>query len=217
MFDTFLTASVETFQMVIVSTVLSIMFGLPMGIILVVTEKDGLRPSLLLNKIIGFFVNVFRSIPFIILLVVLLPVTKIIIGTRIGTEAAMVPLTIAAIPFVARIIETSLKEIDKGVLEAARAMGASPGQIIRKVFLPEAMPGILLGITITFVSLIGYSAMAGAVGGGGLGDLAIREGYQRNNMPVAWITVVILVIMVQLFQSCGDWMTRRIRKNRGLV
>lgn len=217
MLDIYLQSTWETFYMVIVSTVLSAVFGIPLGIILVITEKGHILPNIFINKVVGALVNIFRSIPFIILLVVLLPLTKLIVGTRIGTEASMVPLTVAAIPFVARVIEASLKEIEKGVIEASRAMGATPWQIIRKVLLPEALPGILLGIIITFVSLIGYSAMAGAVGGGGLGDLAIREGYQRNHMDVAWITVAILVLMVQVFQSLGDWLSAKIRKNRGLV
>jgi len=202
--------------MVLVSTVIATAAGVPLGIFLVVTEPGGLWPHRLLNKVCGLMINITRSIPFIILLVILLPLTKALVGTRIGTDAAIVPLTIAAIPFVARLVETSLKEISKGIIEATLAMGATPGQIIRKVLLPEALPGICLGIIITFVSLIGYSSMAGAVGGGGLGDLAIREGYQRNNMEVAWITVVILVVMVQALQSAGEYLVNRIRKNRGL-
>ncbi len=203
--------------MVLVATGLATIVGIPLGVILIITEKEHIYPNAFINKMIGALVNIFRSIPFIILLVALLPFTKLLIGTRIGTEAAMVPLTVAAIPFLARVIETALKEIDKGIIEASRAMGASPWQIIRRVLLPEALPGILLGIIITFVSLIGYSAMAGAVGGGGLGDLAIREGYQRNHQDVTWIVVTILVVMVQVFQSFGDWTVRKIREKRGLI
>lgn len=217
MLDIYLQTTWETFYMVLVSTVLATIVGIPLGIILIITEKEHIYPNVFINKIIGSLVNIFRSIPFIILLVALLPFTKLLIGTRIGTEAAMVSLTVAAIPFLARVIETALKEIDKGIIEASRAMGASPWQIICKVLLPEALPGILLGIIITFVSLIGYSAMAGAIGGGGLGDLAIREGYQRNHQDVTWIVVTILVLMVQVFQSFGDWTVRKIREKRGLI
>ncbi|MZP30333.1 methionine ABC transporter permease MetI [Heliobacterium undosum] len=215
--ETYLQATWETFYMVIAATGLSTLLGIPLGILLVVTEKAGVLPNRLVNSFLAIAVNIFRSIPFIILLVAILPLTKLLVGSRIGTQAAIVPLTVAAIPFVARIIEASLKEVDKGIIEAARAMGATPGQIISKVLLPEALPGLLLGIIITFVTLIGYSAMAGAVGGGGLGDLAIREGYMRNNSDVTWVTVVVLVAMVQVFQSLGDWLTGRIRKRRGLV
>lgn len=216
MLDIYLQSTWETFYMVLISTVIAGAVGVPLGIFLVVTEPGGLWPQLLLNKLLGLLINIMRSIPFIILLVILLPLTKLLVGTRIGTKAAIVPLTIAAIPFVARLVEASLKEITKGIIEATQAMGATPLQIIRKVLIPEALPGIYLGLIITFVTLIGYSSMAGAVGGGGLGDLAIREGYQRNNMEVAWITVVILVVMVQVFQSAGEYLVSRIRKNRGL-
>ncbi|MTV48780.1 methionine ABC transporter permease MetI [Heliobacillus mobilis] len=217
MVETYLQSAWETFYMVLISSTVATVLGIPLGILLVVTEKGSIGPNRLLNNTLGFLINVFRSIPFIILLVAILPLTKVLVGSRIGTTAAIVPLTIAAIPFVARLIESSLKEINKGIIEAARAMGATPWQIIRMVLLPEALPGILLGIIITFVTLIGYSAMAGAVGGGGLGDLAIREGYMRNNNEVTWVTVVILVVMVQVFQSIGDFLTSKIRKNRGLL
>lgn len=217
MLEIYLQTTWETFYMVFVSTVLATIVGIPLGILLIITEKDHIIPNAFINKTVAMFVNIFRSIPFIILLVALLPVTRLLVGTRIGTEAAMVPLTVAAIPFLARVIEAALKEIDKGIIEAARSMGASPWQIIRKVLLAEALPGILLGIVITFVSLIGYSAMAGAIGGGGLGDLAIREGYQRHKNEVTWIVVIILVVMVQAFQSFGDWTVRKIREKRGLV
>lgn len=216
MLEIYLQSTWETFYMVLVSTVIAGAVGIPLGIFLVVTEPGGLWPKQLFNKLMGLLINIMRSIPFIILLVILLPLTKVLVGTRIGTKAAIVPLAIAAIPFVARLVETSLKEITKGIIEATQAMGATPLQIIRKVLIPEALPGIYLGMIITFVTLIGYSSMAGAVGGGGLGDLAIREGYQRNNMEVAWITVVILVVMVQVFQSAGEYLVNRIRKNRGL-
>lgn len=215
--DMYLQATWETFYMVLISTVIAGALGVPFGILLVITEPGGLWSKPVLNKIMGLVVNIMRSIPFIILLVILLPFTKFVVGTRIGTQAAIVPLTVAAIPFVARLVESSLKEINRGIIEAIQAMGATPMQIIRKVLIPEALPGVLLGLIITFVTLIGYSSMAGAIGGGGLGDLAIREGYQRNNMEVAWITVVILVVMVQVFQTLGEQLVNKIRRKRGLL
>jgi ABC-type methionine transport system permease subunit len=216
-YDLYIKATIETLYMVIIATGISSVVGIPLGIILVVTDNEHILPNTLINKLLGWAINFFRSIPFIILLVFIIDFTRLLVGSGIGTTASIVPLTVAAIPFVARLIEGSLKEIDKGVIEAARSMGASPFQIIWKVLIPEAIPGIIVGITITFVSLIGYAAMAGAVGGGGLGDLAIRLGYQRNIKEVAWVTVIILVILVQLFQSVGDFLSNKIRKNRGLI
>jgi D-methionine transport system permease protein len=202
----------ETTYMVAISVTLAGLFGIPLGIILVTTDKGHILQNLPLNRILGAIVNAARSTPFIILMVAIIPLTRMIVGTSIGTEAAIVPLTIAATPFVARLIESALKEVHYGVIEAAQAMGASPWQIIIKVLLPEAMPGIIMGLTITIVSLIGYSAMAGAVGGGGLGDLAIRYGYQRFRVDVMIMTVVILIIQVQLVQSLGDYLARRFNK-----
>jgi D-methionine transport system permease protein len=202
----------ETTYMVAISVTLAGLFGIPLGIILVTTDKGHILQNLPLNRILGAIVNAARSTPFIILMVAIIPLTRMIVGTSIGTEAAIVPLTIAATPFVARLIESALKEVHYGVIEAAQAMGASPWQIIIKVLLPEAMPGIIMGLTITIVSLIGYSAMAGAVGGGGLGDLAIRYGYQRFRVDVMIVTVVILIIQVQLVQSLGDYLARRFNK-----
>jgi D-methionine transport system permease protein len=202
----------ETTYMVAISVTLAGLFGIPLGIILVTTDKGHILQNLPLNRILGAIVNAARSTPFIILMVAIIPLTRMIVGTSIGTEAAIVPLTIAATPFVARLIESALKEVHYGVIEAAQAMGASPWQIIIKVLLPEAMPGIIMGLTITIVSLIGYSAMAGAVGGGGLGDLAIRYGYQRFRVDVMMMTVVILIIQVQLVQSLGDYLARRFNK-----
>jgi D-methionine transport system permease protein len=164
----------------------------------------------LFNRSIGVVVNAVRSIPFIILLVVVIPFTRFIVGSSIGTTAAVVPLTIAAVPFIARLVEAALREVDKGLVEAAQSMGATTRQIVWKVLLPEAMPGIVAGLTITFVSLVGYSAMAGAIGGGGLGDLGIRYGYQRYITEVMVAVVVILIVFVQAVQSFGDWLVRRI-------
>jgi D-methionine transport system permease protein len=165
-----------------------------------------------LNRILGAIVNAARSTPFIILMVAIIPLTRLIIGTSIGTNAAIVPLSLAAIPFVGRIVESALKEVDFGVVEAAQAMGASPREIIWKVLLPEAMPSIVLGLTLTVISLIGYSAMAGAIGGGGLGDLAIRYGYQRFRGDIMLATVVILIVQVQVVQSLGDYLAKRLNK-----
>ncbi|NLM26514.1 MAG: ABC transporter permease [Firmicutes bacterium] len=203
-------ATKETLYMVGVSVVIAELLGLPIGVLLVVTDKDQILENTILNKILSFIVNIGRSIPFIILMVAIIPFTRWVVGTSIGTSAAIVPLIVAAIPFVARVVESSLKEVDPGVIEAAEAMGASPWQIIYKVLLPEALPGLVLGFTLTAVNLVGYSAMAGTIGGGGLGDLAIRYGYQRFRGDVMFYTVIILVLMVQLIQMLGDWVAKRV-------
>lgn len=202
----------ETIYMVVVSTIIATAAGIPLGVILVTTDRGGILQNLAINRVLGWIVNATRSTPFIILMVAIIPLTRLIVGTSIGTAAAMVPLCIAAAPFIARLVETSLKEVDGGVIEAAQSMGATPWQIITKVMIPEAMPSIMSGITITIINLIGCSAMAGAVGGGGLGDLAIRYGYQRFRADVMIITVVILIIMVQVVQSVGDYSSRRLNK-----
>lgn len=202
----------ETTYMVGVSAFIAALFGLPLGVILVTTDKGHVLENLVINRVLGAIVNATRSTPFIILMVAIIPLTRLIVGTSIGTDAAIVPLSIAAIPFVGRIVESALKEVDYGVIEAAQAMGASPLQIIAKVLIPEALPSIVLGLTITVISLIGYSAMAGAIGGGGLGDLAIRYGYQRFRADIMLATVIILIAQVQLIQSCGDWLARRLNK-----
>ena len=202
----------ETTYMVAVSGVISALAGIPLGIILVTTDKGHILENTSINKILGVIVNATRSTPFIILMVAIIPLTRLIVGTSIGTNAAIVPLCIAAIPFVARIVESALKEVDYGVIEAAQSMGASPREIITKVLIPEALPAIILGITLTIISLIGYSAMAGAIGGGGLGDLAIRYGYQRFRADIMLITVIILIFQVQIVQSTGDYLARRLNK-----
>ena len=202
----------ETTYMVAVSGIISALVGIPLGIILVTTDKRHILENTPLNQVLGVIVNAARSTPFIILMVAIIPLTRLIVGTSIGTNAAIVPLSIAAIPFVARIVESALKEVDYGVIEAAQAMGASPREIITKVLLPEAMPAIILGLTLTIISLIGYSAMAGAIGGGGLGDLAIRYGYQRFRADIMLITVIILIGQVQIVQSTGDYLARRLNK-----
>lgn len=202
----------ETTYMVAVSSFISALIGIPLGIILVTTNKGHILENTSLNRILGAIVNATRSTPFIILMVAIIPVTRLLVGTSIGTNAAIVPLSIAAIPFVARIVESALKEVDYGVIEAAQAMGASPREIITKVLIPEAMPAIVLGLTLTIISLIGYSAMAGAIGGGGLGDLAIRYGYQRFRADIMLITVIILIAQVQIVQSTGDYFSNRLNK-----
>lgn len=205
-------ALLETTYMVAISAFVAALVGIPLGVILVTTDKGHILENTPLNSVLGAIVNAARSTPFIILMVAIIPITRMIVGTSIGTNAAVVPLSIAAIPFVGRIVEAALKEVDHGVIEAAQAMGASPWEIIKKVLLPEALPAIILGLTITIISLIGYSAMAGAIGGGGLGDLAIRYGYQRFRADIMLATVVILIAQVQLVQSGGDYLARRLNK-----
>ncbi|MDD5367754.1 MAG: ABC transporter permease [Anaerolineaceae bacterium] len=204
--------TLDTLYMVGVSTVFTIVFGLPLGIVLVVTDGNGLAPKPALNQILGAIVNAARSLPFIILLVVIIPFTRLVVGTTIGATAAIVPLAISAIPFFARVAETSLREVDHGLVEAAQAMGCTLWQIIGKVLVPEALPSLVLGVAISIISLIGYSAMAGAIGGGGLGDLAIRYGYQRFETDVMLATVVLLIVLVQGIQLLGNGIARRVSK-----
>lgn len=200
----------QTLVMVVVSCGIAVLFGLPLGVVLYSTRRRQILAAPHLNKVVGAIVNIVRSIPFIILMVAIIPFTRLIVGSSIGTAAAMVPLTIAAIPFVARLIESALSEVSEGLIEAAESMGASPWQIIVKILLPEAMAGIIRGITLTLVTLVGYSAMAGAVGGGGLGDIAIQYGYERFEVHVMILTVVILVVIVQLLQWSGDFAAKRL-------
>ena len=213
------TATLQTLYMVAASAVLGTLFGLPLGVYLATSQRGELLSSPWVNKVLGLIVNAARSVPFIILVVAIIPLTRALVGTSIGTNAAIVPLTIAAIPFIARLVENAIREVDSGLIEAARAMGATPLQIIRKVLLREALPGITLGLTLAVVSLIGYSAMVGAVGGQGLGDLGIRYGYQRFMPDVMLVVVIILIVMVQLVQSIGEWIAARVDKraprNRG--
>ena len=198
--------------MVAVSSFLSAFFGIPLGVLLLVTDKGHILENAAINKPLGAVVNMLRSIPFIILMVAIIPLTRIIAGSSIGTTAACVPLTLAAIPFAGRLVETALKEVPFGLVEAAQSMGASPLQIIYKVLIPEALPTIIDSMTNVVVNLISYSAMAGAIGGGGLGDLAIRYGYQRFRLDVMLATIAILVIVVQLIQSLGNYLARRVNK-----
>ncbi len=200
----------ETLLMVGVAGTLGAAVGIPLGILLYTTASGGIRPAGLFNRPLGWLVNAVRSTPFIILLVAIIPLTRLIAGTSIGTAAAIVPLTIAAAPLIARLVETSLREVDKGLIEAAQSMGATDLQIIVKVLIPEALPGIIAGLTIALVALVGASAMAGAIGGGGLGDMGIRYGYQRFMPEVMLAVVVILIAFVQSIQSFGDWLVRRV-------
>ncbi|AND42175.1 MULTISPECIES: methionine ABC transporter permease [Cytobacillus] len=205
-------ALIETIQMVAFSLLFSAVIGLPLGILLVVTRKGHLLENLVVFNIINSIINIFRSVPFIILMVAIIPITRLIVGTSIGTAAAVVPLVFYAGPYIARLIENSLLEVDPGVIEAAEAMGATPGQIILKFLIPEALSSLVLGFTIATIGLVGASAMAGAVGGGGLGDLAITYGYQRFDTTVMLITVAILVVMVQGLQSFGNILSKKIRR-----
>lgn len=198
----------ETLTMVLVSGAIGLALGIPLGVVLFISKPGQIKEHALLNKALGTVVNIGRSIPFIILIVSIIPLTRLLVGTSIGTMAAVVPLAIGATPFIARLVEGALMEIPSGLVEAARAMGASPLQIIIKVMLPEALPGIINGITITLVTLVGYSAMAGAVGGGGLGDVGIRYGYQRFDGTVMLVVVAILVLLVQIIQSVGERLVR---------
>ncbi|MBD9531477.1 ABC transporter permease [Comamonas sp. CMM01] len=210
MIELFIDSLWETLIMVGISGILGGLIGIPLGVFLRLTDKGGVLQNMALNSTVGWIVNAVRSTPFIILLVAIIPFTRFITGSSIGTWAAVVPLTIAAAPFIARLVETALREVDGGLVEAAQSMGASTSQIVWKVLLPEAMPGIVAGLTISFVSLTGYSAMAGAIGGGGLGDLGIRYGYQRFLPDIMLAVVVILIFFVQAIQSLGDWVVRRI-------
>jgi D-methionine transport system permease protein len=210
MLELFATSLWETIVMVGIAGLVGALIGIPMGVYLRLSDEGGVLQNKAANRIVGGIVNAVRSTPFIILLVAIIPMTRFITGSSIGTAAAVVPLTIAAAPFIARLVETSLREVDHGLVEAALAMGATTQQIVLKVLLPEALPGIVAGLTITFVSLTGYSAMAGAIGGGGLGDLGIRYGYQRFLPDVMLAVVVVLILFVQAVQSLGDWAVRRL-------
>lgn len=206
------TATKDTLSMLISSTLFTVILGLPLGIILYMTSRSEAKLSRSIYTALSLIVNILRSVPFVILMVSIFPFTKFVVGTSIGVLGSIPPLVISAAPFFARLVETSLREVDKGVIEAATAMGASKAQIVRKVLLPEARPGIIAGITITTVALVAYTAMSGLVGGGGLGDLAIRYGYQRYQPEVMLISVIILVLLVQVLQMIGDRLVIRSTK-----
>ena len=202
----------DTVIMTAASTALAYLFGLPMGIVCILTQPHGIRPNRPVNAVLGWIINIGRSFPFAILMVALFPFTKLVMGTRLGLRGAILPLVVASAPFVARMVETSLSEVDAGVIEAAQSMGASTFQIVRKVYLPEAMPSLILGGSITLIAIVGYTAIAGMVGAGGLGDLAIRYGHQRNVPSVMWVTVIILIIIVQVVQTVFSRLSTRIDK-----
>lgn len=207
-------ASLETLYMVAISSSIAAFFGIPLGVILFATRKGNFLSQPFIYQFLAMVVNITRSIPFIILMIFVIPLTRLIIGSSIGSNAAIVPLTLCAIPFIARIVENALLEVDRGLIEAAIAMGATYGQIIRKVLIPESLPSIISGMTLTVVNLVGYSAMAGAVGGGGLGDLAIRYGYQRFDIGMMLSTIIVMVILVQLIQVIGDGLVRKVSHHR---
>lgn len=202
----------ETVYMVALATLLSYLFGLPLGVLLNITDRDGIRPIVWLNQILGVIVNIFRSIPFIILMVAMLPVSRLLVGTSIGNRAMIVVLVIAATPYVARMVESSLKEVDRGVIEAAQSMGSSNFQIIRKVLLPEAKPGLIVGAVISALTILGYSAMASTIGGGGLGAIAIVWGHQRLKNDIIWFCVALVVLLVQIIQELGMYLARKADK-----
>ena len=202
----------ETLYMTFVSALFAYVLGLPLGVALIITDKNGLKPMKALNTVLGWIVNIGRSIPFVILMLAIAPFTRLIVGKAFGTTATIVPLVIAAAPFVARMVEQSLSEIDHGVVEAARTMGASTFQIVWKVLLPESVPSLIRGVAVTVITLVGYSAMAGALGGGGLGDIAVRYGMHRYQYDVMMLTLVLIIIIVQVIQVFFDIVAKRIDK-----
>jgi len=204
--------TVDTLVMVIISTLFAYLLGLPMGVALVLTQPHGIRPNGFINRLLGWIINIGRSLPFIILMIAIMDFTKLIVGTKIGVKGAIVPLVVSAAPFIARMVETSLAEVDAGVVEAAQSMGASTLQIVWKVYLPEAKPSLILGGAISIVTILAYTAIAGAVGAGGLGDLAIRYGYQRKVPSMMLVTVILLIVLVQIIQFIFSWVSNRIDK-----
>ena len=204
----------ETLYMTVVSTLFGYVFGLPMGVLLCISDKDGLKPHPVLYKILDFIANIVRSVPFLILLILLIPFTRFLLGKSYGSTATIVPLTVAAIPFIARMVESSLKEVDNGVVEAARAMGAGTMRIILRVLLVEARTSLITGATIAIGTILGYSAMAGTVGGGGLGDIAVRYGYYRYQTDIMIVTVILLIVIVQIFQSVGMLIANRLDRRK---
>ena len=211
-----LTGTRDTLLMVVISTLFAYVLGLPLGVALIVTGPHGIRPNKVVNQILGWIVNVGRSIPFIILMVAIMPFTKLVVGTKIGVRGAIVPLVVSAAPFIARMVETSLAEVDAGVVEAAQSMGATPFQIITKVMIPECLPGLISSMTTALTTILGYSAMSGVIGGGGLGKIALSYGYYRYQTNIMIVCVILLVLLVQIFQTVGTfWATRsdkRLRK-----
>lgn len=210
MTDALWKATGETLYMTLVAAFFVLLVGLPLGVLLVALDKGGIWENRLLQKVLAIIVNVGRSAPFVILMVAIVPLTRLLVGTTIGTTAAIVPLVVAAIPFMGRVVEQSLREVDPGRVEAAQAMGASAWQIITKVLIPESLPSLIRGLALMVISVVGYSAMAGAIGGGGLGDLAVKYGYMRFKTDVMLACLVVLVALVQLIQVMGDWLADRL-------
>ena len=211
--DGLLFAIWETLYVTVISTFFAYVIGLPLGVITVVGERDGVLPlPKPVMTVLNFIINILRSVPFLILMVVVIPLSRLILGTSIGTVATIVPLIVAAFPFVARLVEASLREVDSGVVEAAQSMGASRFQIVKKVFLPEALPSLILGASISIITILAYTAIAGAVGAGGLGDLAIRYGYQRRVPSMMWVTVILIIVLVQVIQSLFSWLSTKMDK-----
>jgi len=206
--------TLDTLRMVLISTALGYVIGLPLGVLLTITNKDGISPHPILYRVLDLIINVTRSVPFLILLILIQPLTKLVVGKSYGTTATIVPLTIAAAPLIARMVENSLKEVDRGVIEASVSLGASDFTIVRKVLIPEARTSLLVGITIALGTILGYSAMAGVIGGGGLGDIAIRYGYYRYETEVMIITVVVLVLLMQILQWTGMLLSRKVDRRR---
>ena len=202
----------DTLVMVVVSTVFAYLIGLPLGVLLVMTQDHGIRPNKWVNRILGWIINIGRSLPFIILMIAIMDFTKLIVGTKIGVRGAIVPLVVSAAPFIARMVETSLSEVDAGVVAAAQSMRASVPQIVWKVYLPEAKPSLILGASISIITILAYTAIEGAVGAGGLGDLAIRYGYQRKVASMMWVTVILIIVLVQVIQSVFSWLATKVDK-----
>ena len=214
-FENMLIPLLETVYMVLIATVVSLIIGLPIGILLVTSEAKGIKPNKTLHKILDvILVNITRSIPFVILMVLLIPLSRKVVGQSYGSIAFIIPLSLGAAPFVARIIEGALKEVNPGLIEASKSMGATTGQMIFKVMLPEALPSLIHGLTLTIISLIGYSAMAGAIGGGGLGNSAVIDGYQRSNPEIMWQATIVIIILVQIVQFIGDLLVKTITNKR---
>lgn len=204
----------ETLYMTLASTLFGYLFGLPMGILLTISDREGIKPNAVLYKIMDVVANIVRSVPFLILLIVLIPFTRLIVGKSYGSTATIVPLVVAAVPYIARMVESSLREVDAGVIEAARSMGASTFTIVTKVLLVEARTSLIVGVTITLGTILGYSAMAGTVGGGGLGDIAIRYGYHRYEVGIMSVTVILLILLVQIFQTVGMKLSVHLDKRK---
>lgn len=212
--DMLLQGIIDTLKMTLLSTFFGYIFGIPLGILLTISDKEGIKPNRVLFRILDIIVNIGRSIPFLILLILLIPLTRMLVGTSIGSTATIVPLTVAAIPFIARMVESSLREVDPGVIEAARSMGAKTRTIIFRVLLVEARTSLIVGVTIALGTILGYSAMAGTVGGGGLGDIAIRYGYYRYETKIMIVTVILLVILVQILQLIGMVLSSKLDKRK---